>query len=248
MTDHSHRGVRGSAVWEQVSGVVARRTSALGRAGLDIVDVGGGSGIFAVPLAADGHRVTVVDPSPNALATLRQRASEAQVTDLVAAVQGDAAGLGALVGKESADLVLCHGVLEVVDEPSSALAGIAECLRPGALASIVVAQRNAAVISKAVAGHLHEARRLLDDPDGRWGPTDPLPRRFREAELRAVLAETGFTIEEIHGVRIFTDLVPGALVDEPADVRALAALEAAAAGVPEMRAMAAVLHVIAARP
>ncbi|WP_129663286.1 methyltransferase domain-containing protein [Phytoactinopolyspora endophytica] len=247
MTDHSHRGVRGSAVWDQVGSILAGRTAALGKTGLDVIDVGGGSGIFAVPLAADGHRVTVVDPSPNALATLRQRASEAGVTDMISAVQGDAAGLGSLVGKESADLVLCHGVLEVVDEPSSALNGIASCLRADALVSIVTAQRNAAVMGKAVAGHLLEARRLLEDPDGRWGASDPLPRRFREPELRSVLADAGFEVEEVHGVRIFTDLVPGPLVDEPADVRALAALEAAAEAVPEMRALAAVLHVIASR-
>ena len=48
-------------------------------ASLDVLDVGGGTGGLAVPLAALGHRVTVVDPSPDALAALARRASESGV-------------------------------------------------------------------------------------------------------------------------------------------------------------------------
>lgn len=253
MTDQAHRGARVAAVWSQLLAALARYPNQAGPAAkpdgrapslLDVVDVGGGSGTFAVPLAELGHRVTVVDPSPNALATLNQRASEADVTRLVNAVQGDAAGLVTVVGERSADVVLCHGVLEVVDDPVAALAGLAACLRPAGFGSIVVAQRNAAAIGKALAGHLIEARHLLEDPDGRWGPTDPLPRRFSEPGLVGLLAGAGLVVEEIFGVRVFADLVPGALVDDPADVRALAALESTAATLPEMRTVASALHVI----
>ena len=44
---------------------------------LDVVDLGGGTGVMAIPLAARGHRVTVVDPSPDALASLERRTAEA---------------------------------------------------------------------------------------------------------------------------------------------------------------------------
>ncbi|NDL59207.1 methyltransferase domain-containing protein [Phytoactinopolyspora sp. XMNu-373] len=244
MPDNPHQGARTAALWSQVVALLERRKAQLGHSALDILDVGGGSGVFAVALASQGHRITVVDPSPNALATLRQRALESGVTDQVEAVQGDAAGLPGLIGAETADVVLCHGVLEVADDPATALAGIASCLRPSAIGSIVTAQRNAAVIGKAVAGHLEEAKHLLEDPDGRWGATDPLPRRFSEAGLGALLASVGFVVDEIHGVRIFTDLVPGTLVDDPADVRALSALEAQAASHPELRPLAGALHAI----
>ena len=46
-----------------------------------IVDIGGGTGGFAVPLAQLGHRVEVIDPSPDALAALDRRAREADVAD-----------------------------------------------------------------------------------------------------------------------------------------------------------------------
>ena len=45
--------------------------------------------MFAVPLARLGHDVTVVDPSADALATLRRRADTAGVGDRVRGVQGD---------------------------------------------------------------------------------------------------------------------------------------------------------------
>ena len=71
-----------------------------GRDRLDIVDAGGGTGGFAVPLADLGHAVTVVDSSPDSLAALERRAAEAGVE--VRALQGDAADLGELLGPRTA--------------------------------------------------------------------------------------------------------------------------------------------------
>ena len=87
-------GVRTAVVWEALDPLVAAHADALGRP-LDVVDVGGGTGGFAVPLAGLGHRVTVVDPSPDALAALQRRAADAGVAERVHAEQGDA---GALLG------------------------------------------------------------------------------------------------------------------------------------------------------
>src|ERR1700738_3341139 len=89
------------------------------------LDVGGGSGMWAVPLAVAGCAVTVVDPSPNALATLRRRAEEAGVAGRVTAVQGDTDALGELAPAGAADLVLGHGLLEVVDDARAAAAAMA---------------------------------------------------------------------------------------------------------------------------
>ena len=62
---------RTAAVWAALDPVIAAGTP------LRVLDVGGGSGIFAVPLARLGHEVTVVDPSADALATLARRAATA---------------------------------------------------------------------------------------------------------------------------------------------------------------------------
>lgn len=239
------RNPRTEVIWAQLDTALAGLAAEAGRDTFDVVDLGGGSGVFAVPLAKLGHRVTVVDPSPNALATLGRRVAEAGNGLQVTAVQGDAAGLLAAVGEASADVVLCHGVLEVVDDPAPAVTAMAACLRPGGVCSVVAAQRYAAVIAKALAGHLADARRLLEDPDGRWGPSDPLPRRFDEEGLAALLVSAGLTVFDVHGVRVLTDLVAGGVVDEPGELAALAELEAAAVRHPAFRPVAAALHVLA---
>ena len=50
---------------------------------VSVVDIGGGTGGFAVRVAELGHRVLVVDPRPDALATLARRADESGVADRV---------------------------------------------------------------------------------------------------------------------------------------------------------------------
>jgi len=236
-----HRTARTAVVWDVLRSVVDAAAGPL-----DVLDVGGGTGGFAVPLAALGHRVTVVDPSPDALASLQRRARDAGVE--VHALQGDAAGLLDVVGAGGADLVLCHGVLEHVDDLAPAVAGLVAVLRPGGTLSLLVASRNAVVLARAVAGRFAEARHALDDPDGRWGPGDPLPRRFTEPGLVTMLGEAGLRVEDVHGVRTVADLVPGALVDsEPGAADALVELETATAHLPEFRAVATQLHVRATR-
>src|SRR5580704_10247506 len=94
-------GSRSSLVWDILADVIAARAAQSGRTALDIVDVGAGTGGFAVSIASLGHRVTVVDPSPDALAAARWRAAEAGVT--LTEVQGEAADLPALVGVAGSD-------------------------------------------------------------------------------------------------------------------------------------------------
>ena len=212
----------------------------------NVVDIGGGTGGFAVRVAEAGHRVTVVDPSPDALAALARRAREVGVD--VAGHQGDVSGLLDVVGPESADLVLCHGLLEVVDA-GDALATIRKVLRPGGTVSILVAQRHAAVVARAMAGHLHQALAMLDGEDQveRGSGRSARPsRRFTAAEITSLVEEAGFAVSAVHAVRVFTDLVPGSLLDqEPGAAAALADLERAVAERAEYLPLATQVHLLA---
>ncbi|MEV4365463.1 MULTISPECIES: methyltransferase domain-containing protein [unclassified Nonomuraea] len=239
--------VRTAVVWGALRSVLAERAEAVGRARLDIVDAGGGTGGFAVPLAELGHTVTVVDPSPDSLAALERRAKEKGVG--VRGLQGDTADLGDLLDRDSADLVLCHSVLEYVDDPTGALAAVAGLLRPGGAVSVLAANPVASAIHRALAGQFDEARAVLADPRGTWGDRDPTPRRFTAETLAQLLTATGFTVGAVHGVRVFADLVPSRLVDgEPGAAEALAALEQAAAVHPVLRDVATQVHVLGHRP
>jgi SAM-dependent methyltransferase len=240
--------LRTAIVHEVLRDTVTRLTRSSGREQLDVLDAGGGTGNFAVPVARLGHRVTVVDPNPDALAALARRAAEAEVTDLVRGVQGDSRELLDIAGAAGADVVLCHGVLEHVEDAAEAVGTIAAVLRPAGALSLLAANRNGAVLARALAGHFAEARHTLGDPDGRWGDGDPLPRRFSPAELTALVEAAGLRTESVHGVRVFSDVVPnGTDQPEPAARAALHALEAAASREPAFHAVAAQLHVLAVK-
>lgn len=249
--DDARTAVVRDALRSVVSGLVAET----GRAQLDIVDAGGGTGGFAVPLAEMGHRVTVVDPSPDSLAAAQRRAAEADVP--VRAIQGDVADLTGVVGEGGADLILCHSVLEYVDSPAAALASIARVLRPGGAVSVLAASAVAAVIHRALAGRFDEARRLLGgigdagqrrQTAGEAAEAAGGPRRFTLAGVAGLIEEAGLRAGGAHGVRVFADLVPGIFADaDPGAAEALLELERAASSHPAFHDIATQFHVLGYR-
>jgi S-adenosylmethionine-dependent methyltransferase len=245
--DFRRDGVRFSLVWDVLRDVVSARVAETGRQALDIVDVGGGTGGLAVPFAALGHNVTVVDPSPDALAAAQRRAAEAGAR--LTAVQGEAASLDSVVGTKAVDLVICHNVLEYVDSPGDAMTAIAAVLRPSATVSVLASNAVAAVLHRALAGRFTEARQLLESEKAKEGSGQP--RRFTLPALTALIEGAGLHAGKAHGLRIFSGLVPGALLDGDAGgaggTEALRALEAAAAATPPLRDIAAQLHVLGHR-
>lgn len=214
----------------------------------EVLDVGGGSGVWAVPLASAGCSVTVVDPSPNALATLQRRADDAGVAERISAVQGDSDALEAVGPAGGADLVLGHGLLEYVDDVPATLRALAASTAPGGAVSVLVANRHAAVLARALAGRMGEALRLFRDPDGRLdGPSgETMQRRFDNDALQRVLSEAGLVVEVVQGQDVLRDLVPGHLLEPGTGAsEALAELEVAASSQAPLRDIATRLHALA---
>jgi SAM-dependent methyltransferase len=265
---------RTAVVWDALRAVLDAQEP--GRPA-SVVDIGGGTGGFAVRAAELGHQVVVIDPSPDALATLARRAEESGVADRVTGRQGDLDDLDGLVALvpngtgpdtvgtgQGADVVLCHGVLEIVDDPTTALAALAGVLRPAGTLSLLVNQRHAAVLARAMAGHFAQARALLDPaeppprrsgspvPDGTESrPDEPGgsgQRRFTAEQVTEALDVAGFDIAAMHAVRVFVDLVPSSTVDlEPGAAQALVELERAVATRPEYLPLGTQIHTLATR-
>ncbi|KMS87690.1 methyltransferase domain-containing protein [Prauserella rugosa] len=218
-----------------------------------VVDVGGGSGGWAVPLAGHDCEVTVVEPNPDARATLRRRAREVGVDELITVVADDSDALAAAVPESSADLVLAHGLLEVVDDPAAAVRAFAAVTAPGGAVSVLAANRHAAVLQRALAGRLTEATALLTAPDGVLsGDSETVLRRFDTSGLEMLLGGAGLTVTHMQGDGVVADVVHQ-LDAEPdgADAtweRDVTEFEDRAAVTPPLRDIASRLHVLARRP
>ena len=243
-------GVPGTAVHRALRNELAKAGRRRGRELVRVLDVGGGSGAWAVPLAVEGYSVTVVDASPDALAALSGRAREAGVSARISAVQGDAQSLTDSVPAGGADLVLGHGLLEVVDDVAATVGQLAAATAPGGAVSALVAGRHGAALAQAHAGRLGQARTVLLDPAGRAGPNDPLQRRLSLAAVRGLLeSAAGLFIELVQGDGVFEGWLPAAVLEaDPAGSDDLAELESIVAATPELLVLAARLHVLARRP
>jgi SAM-dependent methyltransferase len=243
--------VRTAAVWAALDPLVGTGTGT-GNA-LRVLDLGGGGGRFAVPLARLGHEVTVVDPSADALATLRRRADTAGVGARVHGVQGDGDRLHDVLpaGGEPFDLALCHSVLEMVDDPGVTLRELAALLRSGGVLSVAVANRAGAVLGRALAGHPVEALAMLEDRDPAPGRARPVRRRFGCDELLGLLEDAGLRPGPWRGVSVVADLLDAGRSDAArtdANPDAIRRLELALAETSPYRDVATGLHVLATRP
>ena len=85
---------------------------------LRALDIGCGTGAIAVRLARLGLHVTLLDASVPMLDFAKRAAREAGVTERIAPKHGDAAQFAHLFPAGSFDVILCHNVLEYLDDPS----------------------------------------------------------------------------------------------------------------------------------
>ena len=104
----------------------------------------------------------------------------------------------------SADVVLCHGVLEMVEDPAAALAAIARGARPGGTLCLLVTQRHAAVITRAMAGHFAAGPGAARRDRGAGAAPAPGTAGSPPTRSPRLLDEAGFDVRAVHarpGVR-----------------------------------------------
>lgn len=204
-----------------------------------ILDAGGGTGAFAIPLARIGHDVTVVDQSADWLEHARSKADAAGVSLRLVNI-----GLESLTdaGLESFDAILCHAVLMYVEDPVSVLRTLRSLALPGAVLSLLEKNRDGIALRPGLQGDYAEARRLLTERDsvGRLGVEN---RAYTVPEWSAMLRDAGWTPDDWVGIRLFSDHAPDTL---DADAyAALLDLECAAGAMDPYRQVSRLVHFVA---
>jgi SAM-dependent methyltransferase len=177
-----------------------------------VLDVGGGPGTYAAPLARRGYQVHLVDPVPLHIEQARS-AADGEPAAAFTATLGDARELPAADGSQ--DAVLLFGPLYHLTEPADRMLALAEArrvLRPGGRLLAMAVCRYASLLDGLFAG-------WLDDPvfapivtrdlaDGQHRNPDPAgrPEFFTTAffhtpdGLAMEVEEAGFSGPAVYGV------------------------------------------------
>jgi SAM-dependent methyltransferase len=171
-----------------------------------VVDVGGGAGHQALPLARDGYHVTIVDPSPAMLARAGELVAREpeDVRDRVSLVQAAGQDAPEALGGRRFAGVLCHGVLMYLEEPAPFVAALAELADDEGVVSIAAKNQRCLAVSPALAGRWVEALAAFD-ADRQVNGLDVDTRADAVDGLSQLLSDNVVEPVAWYGVRLFTD-------------------------------------------
>lgn len=171
-----------------------------------IVDVGGGAGHQALPLARDGYTVTIVDPSPAMLSRAGELLSREPkaVRDRVRLVEAAGEEAPAALGGARFSGVLCHGVLMYLDDPAPVVAALGGLAEQGGVVSIVAKNQRCLAVRPALAGSWLEALAAFD-ADRQVNGLDIDTRADTVEGLSRLLGGHDVEVVAWYGVRLFTD-------------------------------------------
>jgi len=215
------------------------------RDSLCVLDVGSGTGATAVRLARLGMDVTLLDSSVAMLDLAKRATQEAGVTDRVVLQHGDATQMN-LVEAASFDVILCHNVLEYLDDPMAVLRGAARALRgSSAILSLLVRNRAGEVFKAAIqAGDLAAAENNLTAEWGQESLYGGRVRLFTSDSLQALLKAASLKVIAERGVRVLADYLPSR-ISRTADYERIFELERKLGSRPEYAAVARYTHCLA---
>lgn len=174
------------------------------------LDIGGGPGATAIRLARLGVHVTLLDASAPMLDLASQAALEAGVTERVKLQQGDATDVQRLFPARSFDVILCHNILEYVDDPLAVLRIACGRLRDSSsVLSILARNQMGEVLKSAILlGDLDAAEDNLTNEWANESLYGGRVRLFSPAKLRTMLAAVSLGAATERGVRVLSDYLP----------------------------------------
>jgi S-adenosylmethionine-dependent methyltransferase len=215
---------------------------------LRALDLGCGTGATAVRLARLGIHVTALDCSPEMLDIAQRAAREAGVAEKIVLKHGEAAQLASLFPGRSFDVILCHNILEYLNDPGVVLRVAAQGLRDSSSILSVLARRQAGEVLKAAirAGDLDAAENSLTAEWGQDSLYGGRVRLFRADSMQCMLKAASLAMIAERGVRVVSDYLPPS-VSRDSEYQRILELECKLGMRPEFAAVARYTHCLARR-
>jgi ubiquinone/menaquinone biosynthesis C-methylase UbiE len=176
-----------------------------------VLDVGGGAGIYALPLAREGYSVHLIDPVPLHVEQAKAGSLGQPEAPLAGAEVGDARSLSQ--ASETVDAVLLLGPLYHLTSREDRLQALREArrvVRPGGMVLAAAISRFASTLDGLFNGFLaddeFEAIVKRDLGEGQHRNPDERPGWFttayfhRPAELREEAEEAGLVLDGLFGI------------------------------------------------
>jgi S-adenosylmethionine-dependent methyltransferase len=203
------------------------------------LDVGCGTGAAGVRLARLGFQVTLLDSSESMLELAKLTAKKAGVADQITLRAGDVARLASLFDAASFDAIICHNVLEFVDEPIALLRDMACTMRDStSVLSVLVRNRAGEVLKAALLmGDMGTAEASLNAEWGQESLYGGKVRLFTPGGLQEMLKEVSLATFAERGVRVLADYLPSS-ISRSAEHARIFDLERKLGTVPEYAAIA----------
>ena len=172
-------------VWKQLGDMEGKK----------ILDFGSGEGITANHFA-EKNDVTAIEPSKEMLSNAWK---DYEYTQIV----GDVNALSAFKN-ETFDMIICHNVLEYIDDKAAVVKALARVLKKDGIISIVKHNRAGRVMQMAVLlDDFEKANEILDGKDSTASQFGTI-RYYEDNDITKW--EPQITVSDILGIRTFWDL------------------------------------------
>lgn len=177
------------------------------RTGLKTLDVGAGQGQWALELLLQGHDVTLTDVSQEMLTLAESNINNSDLdSNTKRNVRYHQCSLQTLATRLDGpyDLVVCHAVIEWLDQPQSAFAHLQSLLSPGGLLSVIFYNRNGLIFKNMLRTNYKKV--LARDFRGAKGSLTPL-HPLDPVEVQQWALDAGFNTLCHSGIRVFHDYI-----------------------------------------
>ena len=195
----SHKGVvRQAVIWRDLKSVLVENKK------LRILDLGGGLGFFSIQLSRLGHEVCFTDISPVMTQKARRLARQAGVDENI---DWYILSYQKFVEQHQGkfDLVLCHALLEWLEQPEQVFSAIVNLLETRGILSLCFYNPAGMVYRNLICGNFNRvaSQQEYQADKGSLTPDNPCT----VTEVKQWLVDNQLEIEAVSGVRVFSDYV-----------------------------------------